>query len=90
MTNKEAINILKNAAFLATNSSLQAIEEAVNVAVSALENNEEPKRGKWILREKIKGYPDWICSECGKSGRGDYYFCPWCKTDMRGDSDEQT
>ena len=48
----------------------------------------ERKKGKWILHEEIKGFPDWICSECGGSGRGDYYFCPWCKTDMRGNQDE--
>ena len=42
----------------------------------------EPRKGKWILHEEIKGFPDWICSECGGSGRGDYHYCPWCMAAM--------
>ena len=36
MTNEEAISILKNAAFLSTKTSFQGIEEAVDMAISAL------------------------------------------------------
>lgn len=45
MTNEEAIRILRNAAFLATNTSYQSIEEAVSIAIKALEQP-EPKKGK--------------------------------------------
>ena len=44
----------------------------------------ERKKGKWILHTEIKGFPDWICTECGGSGRDDYCFCPNCGADMRG------
>jgi len=37
MTNEEAINILRNAAFLSTKTSFQSIEEAVRIAIKALE-----------------------------------------------------
>ena len=36
ISNKEAISILKNAAFLSTKTSFQGIEEAVDIATSAL------------------------------------------------------
>lgn len=42
----------------------------------------EQRKGKWILYEEMRGFPDWKCSECGGSGRGDYYYCPWCATAM--------
>ena len=39
MTNEEAISILKNAAFLSTETKYQAIEEAVNMAITALQTD---------------------------------------------------
>lgn len=56
MTNKEAIRILKNAAFLATSTSYQAIEEAVEVATKALTSatdiNVVTKDGEVIYRQQ--------------------------------------
>ena len=40
--------------------------------------------GKWRLVDKKDGFPDWICSVCGSSGRGDYMYCPWCNARMDG------
>lgn len=41
MNEVEALNILKNAAFLATNTTFQAIEEAISVVVKALEHKND-------------------------------------------------
>ena len=38
--------------------------------------------GHWILEEKTKWFPDWKCSICGGSGRGDHIFCEWCGAKM--------
>lgn len=48
----------------------------------------ERKTGKWICIDNGDGFPDWLCSECGNSGRGDYSYCPWCNADMREGQDE--
>ena len=47
----------------------------------------ERKKGKWMLYDKHDGFPEWKCSKCDGNGRGDYFYCPWCNADMRGDSD---
>ena len=56
MTNEEAIRILRNAAFLATSTSYQAIEEAVEVATKALTSatdiNVVTKDGEVIYRQQ--------------------------------------
>lgn len=62
------------------------INEAYNFAIKALEQPER-KTGKWICIDNGDGFPDWLCSECGKSGRGDYSYCPWCNADMREGQD---
>lgn len=48
----------------------------------------ERKTGKWILIDNYDGWPDWKCSQCGGSGRGDYPYCPWCNADMRGEQND--
>ena len=70
MTNKEAIDILRNAAFLATSTSYQAIEEAVEMAVKALENEDAMQ---WIPSTVND-----ICSRCGGRGTSAFDFCPHC------------
>ena len=69
MTRKEAIEILKNAAFLATTTSYQSIEEAVKMAVVALEQQEPCKDAvsrqavyaviEEVLYETTKGADNW-------------------------------
>ena len=56
----------------------------------------ERKRGKWI--EDDDGWDEviWRCSECdavftlvdGTPKENEYYFCPHCGADMRGEQDE--
>ena len=51
----------------------------------------ERKKGRW--QEDPSGYGFWICSTCGfvsEASGADllYKFCPYCGTDMRGDSDD--
>lgn len=67
MTNKEAIRILRNAAFLATSTSYQAVEEAVGVAVkamtSATDTNVATKDGDMVYRQDVLDALDEIESE---------------------------
>ena len=67
MTNKEAIYILRNAAFLATSTSYQKIEEAVEVAAKALTSatdiNVATKDGNVIYRQDALDALDEIESE---------------------------
>ena len=73
-------------------------EEAVNVTVSALENNEEPKKGKWIEghRMKFDGTFYWYreCDQCGYERNDDdtekdSNFCPNCGSPMvKGEQDD--
>lgn len=73
MTGFEAKTILKNTAFLATVSSYQEIEDAVQFAIDAIEKQE--RTGSWV---------DEHCSECGcYVYHGDIRnFCPNCETKM--------
>ena len=43
----------------------------------------EVRHGKWELDNSKVGWPDWKCSICHGSGRGDYLVCPWCGAYMR-------
>lgn len=42
----------------------------------------EVRRGRWSLVGDAC-----VCSVCHKSSVQDYYFCPECGADMRGDND---
>ena len=48
----------------------------------------KPKTGEWILIDNHDGWPDWKCSQCWGSGRGDYHYCPYCGADMREGQDD--
>ena len=75
--------ILHNDSWL--DSTHEPIKEAFEMAVSALEEHQERKKGKWIGGEI--GY----CSCCGHKGCAsdiwngcdDGEFCPNCGADMR-------
>ena len=48
------------------------------------------KRGKWIIRKAPKGYVDYMsCPNCYTEFVKDdeYYFCPNCGADMRGEQE---
>ena len=81
MTKSEAAKICQSIKFILENSDYtEAVEEALNVAIEALE--QEPKRGKWI---EIDEYSE--CSCCGAESCGATPFCPYCGARM--ESDEQ-
>ena len=63
MTAQEAINILRNAAWLGSDADRERTEEAIEVALDALDKR-IPKKPK--LFERI--YPkQWACPNCGHS-----------------------
>ena len=66
MTNEEAINVLRNTAWLGTENDRERVEKAVELAVEALENEiphtcnyssaqPERKKGEWIKKNFQKG-----------------------------------
>ena len=63
MTAQEAIEILRNAAWLGTDADRERTEEAIEVALDMLDR-QMPKKPK--LLERI--YPKtWVCPNCGMS-----------------------
>lgn len=70
MTTEEAIYILKNSAFLSNVSEYQAVEEAINLAVDALEKQ---------IPKKVKMKDDYtpICPVCGEEV-WDMEYCDGC------------
>ena len=98
MTRKEAIADLQNA--LDTGSLKVEHEETLEMAINSLKVDEmyqleyerADSKGEWIL--VVDSYYEdgtikenhWECSKCGsgKSGWGEYKFCPNCGADMRG------
>lgn len=81
MTRQEAAQICQSIKFILENSDYtEAVEEALNMAIEALE--QEPKRGKWITTE----YDTIKCGECGIVYSSALYprkYCPNCGADMR-------
>ena len=80
MTREEAIYRLNNTAWLGTNKDREETEQAVQMAIEALQ---EQKTGKWIkIAEGLK-VTEYKCSECGRFVRDDtgydvvkdYQFC---------------
>ena len=89
MTREEAIYILRNTAWLGTDKDRDETEQAVEVAIKALE--QEPKTGRWIVTNQHALIPSsmrYKCSECGhirSRHDGDILnYCPNCGADMRG------
>lgn len=81
MTREEAIEILGLAQFTGNSASeLDAISEALDVAIEALK---ERPHGEW--GKKTFGYlSTHDCSNCGFNGNQLWHFCPNCGADMRG------
>ncbi len=81
MTREEAIKQLKgditeNCATFS--NQWEKDEEAISVAISALEN-----KGEWIYQQGIVPYK-WRCNKCEKMFKTDFNYCPNCGADMRG------
>lgn len=81
MTNEEAINRLKNTAWLGSNRDRKETEQAVELAIEALKNRPQ---GEW----KIDEYGIYHCPICHAINNTVYKsFCPNCGADMRGDDE---
>ena len=81
MTREEAAQICQSIKSILENSDYtEAVEEALNIAIEALE--QEPKTGKWIATE----YDTIKCGECGIVYSSALYprkYCPNCGAGMR-------
>lgn len=58
--------------------------------VDAIRRSTILPKGKWIKQYQNVNGTDFevqnkVCSECNKSVKYKYPFCPWCGADMRGD-----
>ena len=89
MTNKEAIEFLKNMcmekAVCAMGKEGFAFElmqyhtQALHLAIKALE---ERFKGEWIFRSGVTCGGYYKCSNCGEVERAEKNFCPNCGADM--------
>lgn len=95
MTREDAKNILRNAAWLGTDDERNKTEEAVEMAISALEQKPNRHKGHWVKGEEwcetVGGFERWgndyTCSECGLP-LGRYTltdFCPNCGAEMESE-----
>ena len=71
------IEILKNAAFLSTNTKYKQIEEAVDEAIDILEKQIPQKP---LPKEaSIFGNSYYPCGNCGEQLKSPMWdYCPWC------------
>ena len=77
----------------------KVMNHAFEIAASCVYNlsatQPERKRGKWIEDDDGWDGVIWRCSECdalftlvdGTPEENEYYFCPHCGADMRGEQD---
>lgn len=90
---EQAIEILKNAAWLGSNDTRESIEQAVNVIIRAMEQPER-RTGVWIKCNhgfslfKNRVYKCSICKnfldfDGVNAGRGDANYCPNCGARMK-------
>ena len=87
MTNKEAIEILKEEWRINSELFGKQFDEALNIAIKALE--ERPTE-KWIYHEEWKneGGCGYECSCCGRTYDYDMNVCGYCGADMREEKEE--
>lgn len=84
MTREQARNLLRNSRPKGSNAHSLMLNEAIDVAIEALE--QESKTGHWIYT--LEDWNKWECSECGFTKRTDvhvsigYKYCPSCGAKM--------
>lgn len=86
MTNEEAVKVIKSECYVANLLNLdrtRMINTALDKAVEALEGSR--LKGEW--RTCYSPGSTVRCSNCWKSFRTEWDFCPNCGADMRGDSE---
>ena len=76
----------------------EPVYHALSEAIKALSTEPERKKGKWDTHDVVKilasgkvldGFMQ--CTVCGCIFDSmEYYFCPKCRADMRGDQDDST
>ena len=84
MTREEAIYRLNNTAWLGSDADRVATENAVQMAIEALQ---EQKTGKWIDITKSDDCFLLKCSECGNDYIENTDYCPYCGTRMVGEEE---
>ena len=83
MTREEAIMQIENRWSIMDYGESEALGEALDMAIEALE--QEPKREKWehYLKEGLK----WKCSGCGSRYTVPWSYCPNCGARMGSDEE---
>lgn len=91
MTKEEAIKVIDNRYEIMGYCESTRLEEALNIAIEALEQPER-KKGVWIVRKDCEGKTrTCVCGLCGYTT--DKYtwvnpnYCSGCGADMRGEED---
>ena len=94
MTKKEAVKVIDNRFEIMDYCEDAKLEEALDIAIKALEQSER-KKGKWIGYkaddkdwQRDDGSPIFMnCSECHEAvasvGSAHWNFCPNCGADLR-------
>ena len=93
MTREEAIYTLKNAAWLGTHEERVETEQAIDMAIEALNSVTDSENGaveskndaiKWEDDMKIGTIEFYRCNRCDFRQSEKSNFCPNCGADMRG------
>lgn len=95
MTREEAIQVLKNTAWLGSNEDREATEEAIDMAIDALSADAEwigynADKEDWL---RTDGTPIFlVCDKCHgtviNNGSAHWNFCPNCGARMKGGDSE--
>ena len=86
MTREEAVKVIDGRFEIMDYCESAKLEEALDIAIKALEQPER-KKGKW-LRSGNCIFP-YECDQCGDTNERATPFCPNCGADMRGEQCEK-
>lgn len=87
MTIEEAINVLRNTAWLGTEKDRENVEKAIETLSNFLEipNSTAAYNGRWIFHQdwKDEGECPYECNWCGRTFDYDMNYCGYCGAYMK-------